>query len=65
MPVARDHENAVAAGVGSVGAVVAGTAAAIVTNTGVLNLNPISIGWATNGALYTLFGYRCLVMRRS
>lgn len=65
MPVAKDHGNAVAAGVGAISAVVAGIATAVVTNTGVIYLNPLSIGWAVNGAFYALFAYRCLTLRSS
>jgi uncharacterized membrane protein YeaQ/YmgE (transglycosylase-associated protein family) len=65
MPVPKDKGNALAAGVGVVSAVLAGTLSAIVTNTGVVALNSLSIGSATIGAMYVLFGYRCLAMRNN
>jgi uncharacterized membrane protein YeaQ/YmgE (transglycosylase-associated protein family) len=63
MPVPSDRGNATAIGVGVLAAVVGGTFGAILSNGGVIVLNSLSIGAAAIGALYTLFGYRCLAMR--
>jgi uncharacterized membrane protein YeaQ/YmgE (transglycosylase-associated protein family) len=63
MPIPKDRGNMFASGVGIIGAVAGGTVAAIITKGGVIALNPLLITWATAGALYTLFGYRCLASR--
>jgi uncharacterized membrane protein YeaQ/YmgE (transglycosylase-associated protein family) len=63
MPVANDSGNKLAAAVGVVGALVGGAITASVTKTDIIGLYPLSILWATSGALYSLFAYRCLEMR--
>jgi uncharacterized membrane protein YeaQ/YmgE (transglycosylase-associated protein family) len=63
MQVPNDRGNAVAVAVGIVGAFVAGAIAAVYMGSAVIAINPLLIACGTNGALYTLFGYRCLAMR--
>jgi uncharacterized membrane protein YeaQ/YmgE (transglycosylase-associated protein family) len=65
MPVANDGGNTLAAAVGVGGAIVGGALAASLTNSGIIGLNPLTIGWAMSGALCTLFAYRCLAMRKN
>lgn len=63
MPVSNDRGNAPAIAVGVGGAIIAGAAAAIFMSSGVIAFNPLLIACGTIGALYTLFGYRCLAVR--
>jgi uncharacterized membrane protein YeaQ/YmgE (transglycosylase-associated protein family) len=63
MPVANDRGNAAAIAVGTVGAIIAGAAAAIFMSSGIIALDPLLIAYGIIGALYSLFGYRCLAVR--
>jgi hypothetical protein len=63
MPIENDGGDARYTGVGVAVAVISGAIAAIGSDRSILLVNPLSIAWAANGALYILFGYRCLAMR--
>jgi uncharacterized membrane protein YeaQ/YmgE (transglycosylase-associated protein family) len=63
MPVHRDGGTLIAVCVGVTSACVGGTIAATFLGGSVIYLNSLSVGWALNAALYTLFAYRCLAMR--
>jgi uncharacterized membrane protein YeaQ/YmgE (transglycosylase-associated protein family) len=65
MPVQRDGGNLIAVCVGVSSACVGGTIVATFLGGSVIYLNSLSVAWALNAALYTLFAYRCLAMRGS
>jgi uncharacterized membrane protein YeaQ/YmgE (transglycosylase-associated protein family) len=65
MPVQRDGGNLAAILVGVISACIGGVLAAFFLGGRVIDINSHSVGWALNAALYTLFAYRCLAMKRT
>jgi uncharacterized membrane protein YeaQ/YmgE (transglycosylase-associated protein family) len=65
MPVQRDGGNLAAICIGVFSACIGGVLATFFLGGSVIDLNSHSVGWALNAALYTLFAYRCLAMKRT
>lgn len=63
MPVPNDGGVVLAAGIGVVCASIGGGLAVAYLGGGITGMNWHSVAWAINGALYSLFIFRCFAMR--